>query len=110
MTYWETIHTTEKEGFNLELSITHEELHPRDCFDDSIEDISEICRKIDSGALYWFTARMRAFKHDIELGSDYLGACLYDNLREFIDDAYCEDLADNALKEARKNLKILRGE
>lgn len=102
MKYWGKINTTEKEGFNLELSITQEELHPQDVFDDSIDDIAEICQKIDSGALYWFTARMRVFKHNIELGSDYLGGCLYDNLKEFIDDAYCEDLAYNALKEARK--------
>jgi len=48
MRHYETIHTEDTRGFHVIFSVTPEDFHPRDCFDETVEDISEICSKIVS--------------------------------------------------------------
>jgi hypothetical protein len=42
MKYYETIHTEEIQGFNIVFSITHEDSHPKDCFDYEEEEMQEL--------------------------------------------------------------------
>lgn len=107
MRYFETIHTEDVNGFHIMCSVTHEDIHPRDCFDDTIDDINEICRKIDNGSCVWFVARVEAFKHGILLGTSCLGGNLYDNVKDFINDVSYEDMMHEAITEAKKNLEML---
>ena len=107
MQYYETIHTEDVNGFHIMCSVTHEDTHPRDLFDDTIDDINEICRKIDNGTYVWFIARVEAFKHGILLGTSYLGGNLYDDAKEFIRDGCYEDMMQEAIQEAKKNLEML---
>mgnify|MGYP003350447010 CR=1 FL=1 len=81
---------------------------PKDCFDDSIDDIAEICRKIDNGTYVWFVVRVEAFKHGILLGFDSLGGCLYENFEQFLEDGSYEDLVFMAIQVAKTNLAKLQ--
>lgn len=109
MQHYQTIDTREIDGFTIVLSVTPEDIHPRDCFDDSVDDIDEICRKIDAGLLDWFVARVQAFKNGIELGNDYLGGNLYDSCAEFVEQSggYYQDMINTAIDEAKKNIQAL---
>jgi hypothetical protein len=107
MRHYETIHTEDINGFHIMCSVTHEDIHPRDCFDDSIDDINEICRKIDNGTYVWFVARVEAFKGGILLGTSYVGGNLYENVKDFIKDGMYEDMMHEAINEAKKNLEML---
>jgi hypothetical protein len=54
MRYYDELARYQREGFEIIVDKTWEDLSPRDCFDDSVTDIDEICRKIDSYDLDWF--------------------------------------------------------
>jgi len=105
--HYETIHTEDTQGFHIVFSVSWEDMHPRDSFDDSCHDIEDICRKIDDGTYVWFMARVEAFRHGILLASDYLGGCLYESYCKFIDDAYYEDMVDNVIRESKQTLEKL---
>ena len=107
MTHYETIHTEDVNGFHIVFSAAYEDMHPRDCFDDTVDEIDEICRKIDNGTYVWFIARVEAYKHGIMLGTSYLGGNLYDSFKDFINDEYYEDLMCQAIDEAKGNLEML---
>jgi hypothetical protein len=109
MQYYETLHTESRNGFDIVFSVTHEDTHPRELFDDSIDDIDEMCRKIDDGYLAWFVARVQAFKNGVELASDYLGGCLYDNARDFVKESggYYEDMIETVITEAKQKIEEL---
>jgi hypothetical protein len=99
---FETIKEFESEGFHIIYSITPEETHPKDLFMD--EDVEEICRRIDSGSLHWFMARVQAFKKGVLLGTDYLGGCCYENPLEL---DYLEDMTKGAIQDAKQTLARL---
>jgi len=106
MKYWEIIHTTTHNGFDIVISKTWEDIHPKDFFDDSVDDVSEICNKIDLGLLDWFIVRFQASKSGVVLGEDYLGGLLYDNAQDFIKDSggYLEDMLEQCTQQAKKKL------
>ena len=105
----ETIQLESKNGFNLQFQALIEDLHSADLFDDSIDDINEICQKIDNYDLVLFTAKVSAFKNGIELASDYLGGNLYSSYEEFINarPGYIDDMEDIVINEAKEVIKKL---
>lgn len=109
MQHWETLDARTVDGFEIVCSKTWDDTHPRDCFDDSIDDINEICRKIDAGLLDWFVVRVEAYKCGILLGSEYLGGCLYEDAKDFIkeDEDYYKDLIYSAVKQANEAIAEL---
>ena len=108
MTYWETINEAEHNGFLIVTSITPEDMHPRDSFDDTPEELAEMCRKIDQGLLSWFVVRVQAFKHGVLLGTDYLGGNLYENPADFITEGgYYADMVHTATSEAENTIELL---
>jgi hypothetical protein len=80
---------------------TWEDLHPNDCFDESVTDIKDICRKIDSCELDYFMLRVRVLFDGHELASDYVGGFLYEDAREVLRDGTAEDMIGSALEQAR---------
>jgi len=107
-TYWETIHEAEHKGFLIVTSITPEDTHPRDSFDETPEAMAEMCRKIDQGLLTWFVVRVQAFRHGVLLGTDYLGGNLYENPEDFIKEGgYYEDMVHTATTEAENTIELL---
>jgi hypothetical protein len=108
MRHYETIHTEDTQGFHIVCSVTPEDVHPRDLFDYEEEELQELCRKIDDGIYVYFAVRVDAYKNGILLGSDFLGACLYESYSGFIEESgYYSDMVDNAVKEAKDALEML---
>jgi hypothetical protein len=109
MQHYQTIQTEDKDGFQIVFSVTHEDTHPKDLFDDTPEEMAELCEKIDNGYYSWFVARVQAFRHGVLLADDYLGGCLYENYTDFIkqDSDYYEDMVGNVITEANKKIALL---
>jgi hypothetical protein len=84
-----------------------------DSLDLSWDDSGETQRGLDSGKYIAFCARARVI-HDYlgEIGSDYLGNCIYYSLEDFkTRDGYMPDMVHRAISEAREriaNLKNIR--
>ena len=100
--YYDTIAEFERDGFEIIVDKSYEDLHPRDCFDDSCYDIDQLCKDIDSGRYEWFMLRVRALVDGHEMGSAYLGGCLYEDAREVLSDGTAEDQIYMAIEEAKK--------
>jgi len=109
MRYYDHLATMQRDGFEIIVDKTYEDLSPRDCFDDTVTDIDEICRKIDSYDLDWFMLRVRVMLDGHELGSHYLGGMLYEDPKECLTDGSAEDCIYAALEEARKEARRLIG-
>ena len=105
----------EREGFNVIVDKTWEDLHPQDSFDTSINpdtnqpyyDIEEMCRKIDRGDLDWFMLRVRVMHEDMELAVSYVGGFLYEDASEVLRDGTAEDMIWETVEEAKKRVPIL---
>ena len=104
MRYYDELATYERDGFDIIVDKSWEDLNPRDCFDDSVTDIDEIIKDIDRGHLDWFMLRVRVFVEGNELGSAYLGGCLYEDPKEILTDGTAEDIIFEAMKEAKANV------
>ena len=102
--YYDTIAEFERDGFEIIVDKSYEDLNPRDSFDDSVIDIEEIIKDIDRGHLEWFMLRVRVLVEGLELASEYLGGCLYEDPREILTDGTAEDLIDMAMTEAKKDV------
>ena len=96
----------ERNGFDIIVDRTWEELDPRGHFDDC--DIEEICRKIDNGTYEWFMLRVRVLLDGHVFATEYLGGCLYEDPKEVLTDGVADDLIWNALCEAREEIARLR--
>ena len=91
----------ERDGFDIILDKTWEDDPVAFCFDDTCWDIKDIERKIDSGVYDWFMLRVRVLVEGLELGSAYLGGCLYEDAREVLTDGTADDIIDEALRGAK---------
>jgi hypothetical protein len=107
MRHWNTLLETERDGFEVIVDKSWEDMHPRDLFDDTCYDIKEICKKIDRCDLDWFMLRARVLLNGYELGSSSVGGFLYENAREVLEDGVAEDLIWEALCEAKKEARRL---
>ena len=100
--YYDELARFEREGFDVIVDKTWEEISLRDCFDDTCYDIRDMEDKVNSGFYDWFTLRVRVLVDGHELGSSYLGGCLYEDAREVLSDGTAEDQIFMALEEAKK--------
>ena len=91
----------ERGGFDIIVDKTWEDIYVSDLFDDTCYDIKDICNKIDSGVYDWFMLRVRVLVDGLELGSHYLGGCLYEDAGEVLTDGIAEDCIAEAIKEAK---------
>jgi len=106
MRYYDTLATYERDGYDIIVDKTWEDLNPRDCFDDCC-DVEQICKDIDRGNLDWFMLRVRVLVEGLELGSAYLGGCLYSDAKEVLSDGTAEDFIDEAMVEAKQKVYML---
>ena len=100
MRYYDELATYERDGFTVIVDKSYEDLSPYDCFDDECHDVKQICKDIDSGNLDWFMLRVRVMVEGLEMGSHYLGGCLYENAQDVLTDGTAEDCIGEALHEA----------
>lgn len=73
------------------------------------EDIEETQQKIESGEWVIFTAKVSALVNGVELGSDYLGACIYESEEAFYNEkrGYMDDMIVQAISEASQNIETI---
>ncbi len=102
MKYYDHLATYERNGFEVIVDKTYEDISIRDCFDDSCYDIRDMENKVNSGELDWFMLRVRVLVEGNELGSHYLGGCLYEDAREVLTDGTAEDCIYSAIEEAKR--------
>jgi hypothetical protein len=102
--YYDEIASFERDGFFIIVDKSYEDLNPRDCFDDSITDIKQLCEDINDCKLDWFMLRVRVLVDGHEMGSSYLGGCLYENAKDVLTDGTAEDLISEALIEAKRDV------
>jgi hypothetical protein len=102
--YYDTIAEFERDGFTVIVDKTWEDIALRDCFDDSCYDIADMERKVNNCDLDWFMLRVRVMVEELELGSHYLGGCLYEDAREVLKDGTAEDCIGEALYEAKREV------
>jgi len=107
MRHWETLGQLEMDGFTVKIEKSWEDISPRDCFDDTVTDVEDLCRKIDAYELDWFMLRAVAYYKDIELGDAYVGGFLYEDAMEVFKDGTAEDLAWEAVQEAKRAMETL---
>lgn len=101
--YYDTIAEFERDGYDIIVDKTYEDLNPRDSFDDC-HDVDEIIKDIDRGHLEWFMLRVRVLVEGLELGSAYLGGCLYEDPKEILTDGTAEDFIAEAMVEAKSQV------
>lgn len=108
--------TYQRDGFEVIVDKTWEDLSLDQCFDTSIDpdtgkpyyDVRKMARQIDSCELDWFMLRVRVLLDGHEMGSHYLGGCLYEDAREVLTDGTAEDCIYSALEEAKTEVLRLR--
>ena len=110
MTHYERRYEEDMDGFSIMFSTTYEDMHPRDSFDDTIEDIDKLCRDIDAGHLEWFVARVDAYKCGVLLASEYIGGNLYEDALDFVKDGYFKQMAHEAIESAKAKIAELTRE
>lgn len=118
MRYWETLDTIERDGFEIVLDMTPEDMSLEDAFDDSIDpdtgkpffDIKDMYRQIEQGNMAWFMLRARAFFEGHEFGDSCLGGLLYDvdKINDVWSDGIAEDLIHWALQQGREELARIK--
>jgi hypothetical protein len=104
MKYYDELATYERDGFEVVVDKTWEEISLRDCFDDSCYDIEEMEQKVNNYDLDWFMLRVRVLFEGHEFGSAYLGGMLYKDARECLTDGTAEDVISEAMAEAKKEV------
>ena len=105
MQHWEKLTFYQRDGFDIAVDKTWEDLHPSDLFEEG--DVEDICQRIDRGDLDWFRLRVRVMVDGLELGRSMLGGCCYSDAREALTNGVVEDMISEAMDEARKQLRPL---
>lgn len=105
MRHYDELATYERNGFEVIVDKTYEDLDPRHQFEEA--DVPEILRKIENYTYDWFMLRVRIMLDGHEMGSHYLGGCLYEDAREVLIDGTAEDCILTALREAKEEVNRL---
>ncbi len=75
--FWTHAKTVADPGqlYTIHIDWCYEDVAIRDCFDDTVSDVSEMERRCDAGIDTHFITRVRAFWRGYELASTTLGSC-----------------------------------
>jgi hypothetical protein len=109
MRHYEELARYQREGFEVIVDKTWEDISLSHCFDDECYDIAEMEAKVNSYELDWFMLRVRVLLDGHELGSHYLGGMLYEDARECLTDGTAEDSIYAAIEEAKQEARRLQG-
>ena len=101
MRYYDELAVYERNGFDVIVDKSYEDLDPKDCFDDDCFNIKEMYSDIECGNLDWFILRVRVLVEGLEIGSSSVGGCLYKDAREVLTDGLAENEISVALAEAK---------
>ncbi len=118
MRYYDTLAEYDREGFNVIVDKTWEDLPLEDLFDTTIDpetgkpyyDVHKMYADIELGNLDYFMLRVRAMYEDVELAVNYVGGFLYEDASEVLRDGTAEDMISETIEDAKKRVtQILEG-
>jgi hypothetical protein len=111
MRHYDELARYERDGFTVIVDKTYEDIDPWDHLSECFDDRDELYRKINDGDFEWFMLRVRVMLDGHELGSHYLGGCLYDwnKVSDVLTDGTAEDCIAEALHEAKTEARKLVG-
>ncbi len=115
MRHYDTLAEYDRDGFNVIVDKTWEDIPLGDLFDTSIDpdtgrpyyDVEDMARKIDRGDLDYFMLRVRVMHEDLELAVNYVGGFLYEDASEVLRDGTAEDMIWETVEEAKKRIPTL---
>ena len=107
MQHYDELARYERNGFDVIVDKTWEDIDPRGQFEE--DDLDEIVEKINNDTYEWFMLRVRVLFDGHEMGSHYLGGCLYEDAREVLTDGTAEDCIEEAMAEAKEEVQRLAG-
>lgn len=102
--YYDTLAEFERDGFEVIVDKTWEECDPWEQLSECFDDKKQLYADIDSGKYDWFMLRVRVLVEGLELGSHYLGGCLYEDAKDVLTDGTMEDCLGEALAEAKRDV------
>ncbi len=107
--YEELINTEEQDGFEIKFYACEELDDPKGHFASGDDDLdAKLYQQIYDGDVAWFCAKVTASKNDIELATDYLGACCYASAKDFITESgYYDDMVQTVIEQAREAIAKL---
>ena len=108
MRYYDTIAEFERDGFDIVVDKTYEDLDPWDELSECFDSKTQLYNDIDSGKYEWFMLRVRAMLKGREMACTYLGGCLYEDAEDVLTDGTVEDMLVEVLDEARVEAEIMR--
>jgi hypothetical protein len=117
MRHWEELLREPREGFEVVVDKSWEDIPLDHLFDTSIDpdtgkpyfDVKDMAQKIDRGDLDYFMLRARVLLDGHELGEHIVGGFLYEDARETLKDGMAEDLIYAAMEEAKTEARRLVG-
>lgn len=107
-TQWDTLWTFKTPHFTINWDVA-----PEDDLDLSWDDTGEVRDKLERGVYSAFQSRMIVYCDGAEVGTDYLGGSVYENVRDFRDHfgmngkghgSYFSDMVREAIREARASV------
>ena len=104
------VRVKEVNGFSIYFQALVEHSSISDSFDDSVQDIERLIKDVNNYDSVWFCAKVTAEKNGIELASDYLGGCYYDDYESFYiqyENDYFADMVSTVVNEAKEAIKGL---
>jgi hypothetical protein len=108
MRHYDEIATFERDGFLVFVDKTYEDIDPWSQLSECFPSKHKLYKDIDSGKYEWFMLRTRVMLDGHELGSHYLGGCLYENPADVMTDGTVEDCLIEAMHEAKQEVKRLK--
>jgi hypothetical protein len=102
--YYDEIASFERDGFFIIVDKTYEDIDPWDQLSECFDNKKDLYADIESGKYDWFMLRVRALVDGHEMGTSYLGGCLYENPKDVLTDGTAEDLISESLIEAKRDV------
>ena len=102
--YYDTIAEFEREGYDIIVDKTYEDIDPWDLLSECFDSKTELYADIERGKYDWFMLRVRVMVEGLELNSEYLGGCLYEDAREVLTDGTAEDIIAQAMSRAKQEV------
>jgi hypothetical protein len=79
------IKSEEVGSFEVKYYWDYEWIAIKDLFDDTVDDIEDIERKVDNGDLWWIVASAKVFLDGAEIGSASIGGILLNSIDDLTD-------------------------
>jgi hypothetical protein len=108
MRHYEELGSFERDGFLVVVDKTYEDIDPWSQLSECFDSQKQLYADIDSGKYEWFMLRVRVLLDEHELGSHYLGGCLYERPEDVLTDGTVEDCLIEAMAEARREALRLK--